>query len=107
METVSLYSTWPNAESAAAAARSLIEDGLIACANILPGAQSVFRWEGAVQAESEAVMFAKTTTASAAGARDALLRLHPYTCPCVIALPALAEGSNPAFLDWVAAETTA
>lgn len=105
METVTLYSTWPTLEAAEAAARSLLEERLIACANLVPGARSLFRWEGQVQTESEAIMFAKTTALSAAAARDALLLLHPYTCPCVTALPVLAVGSNPAFLAWIAAET--
>lgn len=63
METVTLYSTWPTLESAEAAARTLLEGRLIACANIVPGVRSLFRWEDQICVEPEAVMFAKTTDA--------------------------------------------
>jgi periplasmic divalent cation tolerance protein len=106
METVTLYSTWPSLETAEAAARTLLEERLIACANVLPGARSLFRWEGHIQAEPEVVMIAKTTAAGAAQARDLLIRLHPYEIPCVTVIPILAEASNPAFISWVASETS-
>jgi periplasmic divalent cation tolerance protein len=96
MDTVTLYSTWPTLESAEAAARALLEERLIACANIVPGVRSVFRWKGQIQVEAELAMF---------GARDLLLRLHPYETPCLTAFPIMAEASNSAFLNWVAAET--
>jgi len=69
------------------------------------GARSLFRWDGDIQAEAEVLMFAKTTAAGAAAARDLILRLHPYEVPCLTVLPIRPEGSNPAFLDWVAQET--
>ncbi len=105
MDAVTLYSTWPDRESAEAAARSLVEARLVACANILPEAVSVFLWEGEIQTESETVMFAKTTVAQVAAAQGALLRLHPYDTPCVLAMPLLAAGSSPHFLEWIDAET--
>jgi periplasmic divalent cation tolerance protein len=105
MEILTLYSTWPAQESAEAAARALLEARLIACANILPGTSSLFRWEGRIEAASEVVMFAKTSAERAAKARDLLLRLHPYEVPCLTALAIRDNGSNPAFLSWVAAET--
>jgi periplasmic divalent cation tolerance protein len=105
MDTVTLYSTWPTLDSAEAAARALLEERQIACANIVPGVRSVFRWEGQIQVEAEVSMFAKTSADRAAGARDLLLRLHPYETPCLTAFPIMAEASNSAFLNWVAAET--
>jgi periplasmic divalent cation tolerance protein len=50
-------------------------------------------------------MFAKTSADRAAGARDLLLRLHPYETPSLTAFPIMAEASTSAFLSWVAAET--
>lgn len=106
MDAVTLYSTWPSPESAETAARLVVERRLIACANILPGARSIYRWDGAVQAESEAVMFAKTTAAGAGAARDALVAAHPYDCPCVVAIPLWDAASHVPFLTWAAAETS-
>lgn len=106
METVTLYSTWPTLESAETAARTLVERRLAACANILPRARSVFRWQGEVQTEDEVVMIAKTIAARAREARDLVLALHPYDVPCLTVLPIQAEGSNPAFIAWIAEETS-
>jgi len=107
METVTLYSTWPSVEGAEAAARELVAERLVACANILPGARSIYRWEGDIQTETEAVMFAKTTAKRALAARDRLLRLHPYEVPCVAALTIRKDASNPAFLAWIEGEAAA
>lgn len=106
MEAVTLYSTWPDAKSAQAAALALVEQRLIACANILPGAASVFRWRGAIETAEEAVMFAKTSAGAAEAAREAMIRLHPYETPCVVALRLHAEISSPAFLAWIGSETS-
>jgi len=106
MDVVSLYSTWPDLPSAEAAAHDLVERRLIACANIIPGARSVFRWEGQVQAEAEVVMLAKTTAAKSAAASAALVELHPYDLPCVVEIAIGAPGSNSEFLAWVAAQVT-
>lgn len=104
-DAVLLYSTWPDRPSAEAAARELVEARLVACANIVSGAVSVFSWEGQVQAETEVIMLAKTCTQSAKQARDTLLRLHPYDLPCVTAWPIGGPGANPAFLAWIGSET--
>ncbi len=106
MDAVTLYSTWPTLDSAAAAARTLVEQRLIACANILPGAVSVFRWEGEVQREDEVLMFAKTSARRATEARDAIIKLHPYSVPCVTAFAIVETASASAFLDWIAKETS-
>ncbi|MGE0830528.1 MAG: divalent-cation tolerance protein CutA [Hyphomonadaceae bacterium] len=100
-----LYSTWPNSESALACGRALIEGRLAGCASVLPGVTSVYRWEGAVQTEGEAVLLVKTSAAQAAQARDLILARHPYDLPCLIALPVEAAASHGAYLDWVRAET--
>ena len=59
-EAALIYTTWPDGESAAAAAALLLEDKLIACANILAAGRSLYRWEGETCAEAETVMLLKT-----------------------------------------------
>lgn len=100
-----IYTTWPDAESAEAAARAAVEQGLAACANILPGATSVFRWEGAIQRETETVMLLKTTAENAHALRDALTAHHPYDTPAIVALDVDADASGARFLEWVGAAT--
>lgn len=101
MDAVTLYSTWPDQQRAEAAARTLIEQRLAACANIIPGAISVYRWEGAMQRDSETIMIVKTSAERAVAARDALLAAHPYDVPCVTVLRIDADASNPQFLAWI------
>ena len=104
-DAVFLYVTAPDAETAEALARELVEGNLAACANILPGMRSVYRWEGKVERGEEVVMIVKTTTRSAAAARDRLIAAHPYDTPCVAAIPIAADGSNANFLEWIAKKT--
>lgn len=107
MSAISLYSTWPDRESAETGARALIERRLIACANILPSAVSIYRWEGDIVSESEVVMFAKTSSARAEEACAALAALHPYETPCVVALEISPDLSHAPYLAWISSETSA
>lgn len=90
------------AEAAEALARRLVEARAAACVNLLPGARSVYRWEGEVCAEGETLLVIKTT----AGALPRLIGLveqeHPYDLPEVIALP-IEAGLKP-YLEWIANE---
>jgi len=105
MTSCLIYSTWPDAETARACAACLIESQMAACVTILPVAHSTFRWEGKVQQTEETVMFVKTDKQKAGEARSAMLAAHPYDVPCILALDVNPGGSNPEFLQWVAAET--
>lgn len=98
-----IYITAPSAEEALTLGRALVEERLAACANVLPGAVSVYWWEGKLAEEPEAVLILKTRADLVEALTDRVRALHPYTCPCVVALP-IAAG-NPAFLDWIGAET--
>ena len=72
-----LYATAPDAGTAASLARALVEERLIACGNVLPGVRSVYRWEGAVTEDAEAVLICKTTAANADAAAARLAELSP------------------------------
>lgn len=100
-----IYITTENAEEARSIGRALVEAGLAACANVLGPMTSIYRWEGAVQEGAETVLIAKTTVARVEALTAKVRALHSYDCPCIVALPV--EGGNPAFLEWIAAETRA
>lgn len=104
-ETRLIYTTWPNAEAAANAARTLVEERLAACANIVPGALSVHWWEGTVEATPEAVVIFKTTRIQAARLRTRITELHAYDLPAIVALDVDANASSGPFLDWIASQT--
>jgi len=100
----SLYMTFPDAQSAQRVARSLVEERLVACVNLLPAGLSCYRWQGEVRQEAEVVAFAKTRAALVEKALERAASLHPYENPCLVTLR-LEEGA-PAYLAWLAAETT-
>jgi periplasmic divalent cation tolerance protein len=95
--------TAPSAEAASALVRALVDRRLIACGTVLPGATSVYRWKGAVEESSEAVVLLKTTGKRWEELRQALAQLHPYEVPELIVMPIVA-GHQP-YLDWLSAET--
>lgn len=98
-EVLVVLTTWPDAEKARAAARVLVEEKLIACANLLPGVESIYRWKGAVETSAEVLVFFKTTIARYQAFETRLLQLHPYEVPEIVTLRA-ADGL-PRYLRWV------
>lgn len=95
--------TCPDAETAERLATGIVDAGLAACVNILGGVRSIYRWQGAVHDESEALMIIKTTQHRYAMLERWLAEHHPYDVPEVMALP-VAAGLG-AYLDWVADRT--
>jgi len=98
-----IYVTASGRDEALALARVLVTERLVACANVLDGATSLYWWDGAVQEESEAVLVAKTRDELVGAVIARVKALHAYSCPCVVALPII--DGNPAFLDWIDSET--
>ena len=98
-----LYVTAPSIDIAQTIARDLLEARLIACANILPGMLSIYRWDGVIQEESEVVLLAKTVASQVESAIARIKALHPYDCPCIISLE-MKDGFPP-FLNWISDET--
>lgn len=98
-----VLTTAPGAEEAARLARTLVEERLAACGNVVPGLRSIYRWEGKVQDEGEALLLLKTTRARFPALKERLLALHPYEVPEVLALPV--EAGAERYLSWVGAET--
>ena len=105
MERVMVYITTPDLDVARRIARALVEERLAACANILPGMESFYRWEGAVLNDQEVVLIVKTRSALLVPLTERVIALHPYEIPCVVALP-VNQGHEP-FLRWIDAATGA
>lgn len=87
-------------DAADAMARQLVEARLAACVNIVPRVASIYRWNGEVQREDEALLLVKTTVEGFEALQSAVLALHPYELPEVIAVD-IADGHSP-YLDWIA-----
>ncbi len=95
----------PDRATAERLADALIEKRVAACVNILAPCRSVYRWQGAVQHDEEHPMLIKTTSERYPALEAAIRAGHPYELPEIIAVPV--ERGLAAYLDWVAAETTA
>jgi periplasmic divalent cation tolerance protein len=98
-----VYMTAASRDEARKIGRALVEGRLAACANVIDGMESIYWWEGKLTEDREAVLIAKTRAERVPALIERVKQLHSYTVPCVVALPILA--GNPAYLDWLAAET--
>ena len=86
---------------AAAMARTLVDERLAACVNVLPAMLSVYRWKGTVESDREQQLVIKTAASRVAALEARVRELHPYELPEFLVLSA--SGSK-AYLDWIAAE---
>ncbi len=95
----SVYATFRDREQAAEIARILVNEGLVACVNVIDKISSIYRWQGEVIEDTETVFFAKTIESSVEAVIARIVQLHSYDIPCVLALPIV--GGHPPYLDWI------
>jgi periplasmic divalent cation tolerance protein len=95
--------TAPDAETARRIARALVDERLIACASVLPGVASIYRWQGATEEAAEVLVVMKTRPALLDRLFARAAELHPYEVPELLALPVM--GGLAAYCRWVAEET--
>ena len=98
-ERVVAFSTVGKAEDAERIARALVEWRLAACVNVVPGLVSLYRWKGDVVREGEVLLVIKTRAERLEALREALVGLHPYDVPELVALPV--ESGHPPYLAWL------
>jgi periplasmic divalent cation tolerance protein len=91
--------TLPDEASAVALTRTLVDECLVACGNVIPGVRSIYRWEGEVCEDSEVLVLFKTTAAGFVAVKQRIVELHPYTCPEVLGVQ-VKEGHDD-YLSWV------
>ena len=98
-----LYSTFPDADSAHAAARAAVAQKLVACVNVYPPMTSFYLWQGTQEEAQEVAGFFKTRRALVPELMAALRAVHPYTTPCFLVLPI--EAGNSDYLAWAREQT--
>ena len=94
--------TAPDAEVGERIARALVEEGVAACVNLVPGLHSIYRWKGAVESAAEVLLVVKTRADRAADLERRLHELHPYEVPELLRLPV--PGGSEAYLRWLREE---
>ena len=98
-EILLVFTTWPDIEVARAAAHTLVEEKLAACGNVVPGVESIYRWQGKIETGAEIIVIFKTVATSYARLEARVRQLHPYEVPEIVAVPV--EAGLPDYLGWV------
>jgi len=99
-----VYVTAASKEEALRIGRTLVTERLAACANVLPGMQSVYWWQGAVDEAEEAVLILKTRKELAGRAVARIKAIHSYEVPCAVVYD-IAD-ALPAYLHWIDVSTS-
>lgn len=94
-----VFCTVPDADTGRRIARELVEYRLAACVNLVPGIESVYRWQGEIHHDEEAMLVIKIRSADFARLQAAILERHPYELPEILAVPV--SNALPKYLEWV------
>ncbi len=98
-----VWTNVPDAAIASTIANAIVEQRVGACVNILPGVQSIYRWQGKIATATEMMLLIKTTKAHYVALEKLIVALHPYEVPEIIAVPVTA--GLPAYVKWIESET--
>ena len=99
-----IYSTIDDIQDARKIATRLVEEQIVACVNIIPNVESIYRWKGEIENSEEFVIFAKTTDENVKKAIQRIKELHSYEVPDIIVLPVV--GGLKDYLDYITNETS-
>jgi periplasmic divalent cation tolerance protein len=103
-DAVIVFTTIANEDEAVKLVRELLDRRLVACGTIQGGSRSIYRWEGKIADEVEAVVMLKTRSGCVEGLRRAFAELHPYKVPELLAIPV--TGGLERYLGWINSETS-
>ncbi|MFW6121168.1 MAG: divalent-cation tolerance protein CutA [Petrotogales bacterium] len=98
-----IYSTTGNIEDAKKIARVLVKEKLVACVNIIPKIESIYRWQEKIEEDNECVLISKTTDKNVDETIQKIKKLHPYDVPDIVVLPII-KGLKE-YLNYVKDET--
>ena len=101
-DKIVIFSTCNSEEEGTRIARELVQRRLAACVTMLPGARSIYRWQGQVEESPECMLVIKSGRLLFPTLCEELAKMHSYSVPEIIALP-IVDGSG-AYLDWLARE---
>lgn len=103
-DVVVILTTVANQDEGATLVRALLDRRLIACGTMLPGARSIYRWEGRIADESETVLLLKTRSGVLHAFEAAFAELHPYKVPELLVLTA--SSGLEKYVAWINDETS-
>lgn len=94
-----MLTTTAGAEEAARLGRTLVEERLAACATVLPGAQSIYRWKDAIESSAETLLVLKTSAEQIPALEARLIALHSYETPEFLVLAV--DKANRRYFNWL------
>lgn len=97
-----IYITTKDRNEAEHIAKTLVEEKLAACANIIDNMGSVYRWKDKVVTESECILIAKTSYSNVQLLTQRVKEIHSYEVPCVVSLKISEQEGNPDYINWLA-----
>jgi len=98
-EAIVVYCTFPDVETARRIGRQLIEEKLAACVSLVPGVESIYRWQGAIETSAEVLALMKTTTWKYQMLENKIRELHPYEVPEIVSVRV--DGGSAPYLNWI------
>jgi len=101
---VSVYAVFADAGEAQRIARTIVEEKLAACANIIGPCRSIYRWQGAVEEADEVAAIFKARVDKAGELTARIAALHSYDVPAIVVWPI--ENAWPAYAEWVEASVS-
>jgi len=99
-----VYSTIGDIVDARRIAKTLVEEQLVACVNIIPSVESIYRWQGKIDTDSEVIILAKTKDENIKKTIQRIKSIHTYDLPDIIVMPVV--GGLKEYLDYIHNETT-
>lgn len=96
-----VYITTKNKDEARSIGKKLVQEKLAACVNIVDGMESIYRWEGEIVEDNEAILIAKTPYHNVKELTERVKELHSYDCPCVISLQLSEQEGNEEYQKWL------
>ena len=99
-----VYTTIDNIQDARKIAHTLVEEQIVACVNIIPKMESVYRWKGKIENDDECIIIAKTSDPNVKKTIQRIKELHKYELPDIIVLPII--GGSKDYLDYIVNETS-
>ena len=103
MPAIFIYVTVPSEAEAQKIAEAVMEARLAACANIIPGMKSLYRWQGKIEQRNEVVLILKTQEKLYPALETRVKALHSDETPCIVALSLTAGNAD--FMQWILTET--
>jgi periplasmic divalent cation tolerance protein len=98
-----VYTSIDNEQDARKIAHILVEEQIVACVNIIPNIESIYRWKGNIEEEKEFILIAKTMDKNIKKTINRIKEFHTYELPDIIAIP-ITDGLEE-YLDYINRET--